>query len=109
MCPNIFPYFLETPQLNKYFSCVSCIAGLNGMSSSIWEHPSGQGSPGTPPALLPTMGQSMETVRVRQELDDANRLLKHWDHTWRHTAQVREVGVGVGLCVCVCAHVSVHT
>ncbi|XP_038830824.1 RING finger protein unkempt homolog [Salvelinus namaycush] len=61
--------------------------GLNGMSSSIWEHPSGQGSPGTPPALLPTMGQSMETARVRQELDDANRLLKHWDHTWRHTAQ----------------------
>ncbi|XP_041733675.1 RING finger protein unkempt homolog [Coregonus clupeaformis] len=61
--------------------------GLNGVSSSIWEHPSGQGSPGTPPALLPTMGQSMETARVRQELDDTNRLLKHWDHTWRHTAQ----------------------
>uniref|UniRef100_A0A4W5PU50 Unk zinc finger n=1 Tax=Hucho hucho TaxID=62062 RepID=A0A4W5PU50_9TELE len=72
--------------------------GLNGMSSSIWEHPSGQGSPGTPPALLPTMGQSMETARVRQELDDANRLLKHWDHTWRHTAQVRAV------CVCVSVH-----
>uniref|UniRef100_A0A8C7FSU6 Unk zinc finger n=1 Tax=Oncorhynchus kisutch TaxID=8019 RepID=A0A8C7FSU6_ONCKI len=61
--------------------------GLNGMSSSIWEHPSGQGSPGTPPAMLPSMGQSMEASRVRQELDDANRLLKHWGHTWRHTAQ----------------------
>uniref|UniRef100_A0A8C8J8A1 C3H1-type domain-containing protein n=1 Tax=Oncorhynchus tshawytscha TaxID=74940 RepID=A0A8C8J8A1_ONCTS len=61
--------------------------GLNGMSSSIWEHPSGQGSPGTPPAMLPSMGQSMEAARVRQELDDANRLLKHWGHTWRHTAQ----------------------
>ncbi|CAB1311817.1 unnamed protein product [Coregonus sp. 'balchen'] len=64
--------------------------GLNGVSSSIWEHPSGQGSPGTPPALLPTMGQSVETARVRQELDDTNRLLKHWDHTWRHTAQAEE-------------------
>uniref|UniRef100_A0A8C7FSC8 Unk zinc finger n=1 Tax=Oncorhynchus kisutch TaxID=8019 RepID=A0A8C7FSC8_ONCKI len=72
--------------------------GLNGMSSSIWEHPSGQGSPGTPPAMLPSMGQSMEASRVRQELDDANRLLKHWGHTWRHTAQVRECvgGVEVG-------------
>ncbi|XP_070962413.1 RING finger protein unkempt homolog isoform X3 [Oncorhynchus clarkii lewisi] len=73
--------------------------GLNGMSSSIWEHPSGQGSPGTPPAMLPSMGQSMEAARVRQELDDANRLLKHWGHTWRHTAQVRGVGgveVGCG-------------
>uniref|UniRef100_A0A8C8J8B2 C3H1-type domain-containing protein n=1 Tax=Oncorhynchus tshawytscha TaxID=74940 RepID=A0A8C8J8B2_ONCTS len=66
--------------------------GLNGMSSSIWEHPSGQGSPGTPPAMLPSMGQSMEAARVRQELDDANRLLKHWGHTWRHTAQVQGVG-----------------
>ncbi|XP_010890198.1 RING finger protein unkempt homolog [Esox lucius] len=61
--------------------------GLNGMSSSIWEHPSGQGSPGTPPAFLPTMSQSMETARLRQELDEANRVLKQWDHTWRHTAQ----------------------
>uniref|UniRef100_A0A673XR74 Unk zinc finger n=1 Tax=Salmo trutta TaxID=8032 RepID=A0A673XR74_SALTR len=74
--------------------------GLNGMSSSIWEHPSGQGSPGTPPALLPTMGQSMEAARVRQELDDANRLLKHWDHTWRHTAQVRGVCFSLSFCVC---------
>ncbi|KAL0984054.1 hypothetical protein UPYG_G00136490 [Umbra pygmaea] len=61
--------------------------GLNGMNSSIWEHPSGQGSPGTPPAFMPNTCQSVETTRVRQELDEANRVLKQWDHTWRHTAQ----------------------
>ncbi|CAL8282642.1 unnamed protein product [Merluccius merluccius] len=57
--------------------------GLNGMSSSIWEHfPSGQGSPGTPPAV-----QNAETARLRQELEDTQRTLKTWDHSWRHTAQ----------------------
>ncbi|KAG7261747.1 hypothetical protein CRUP_021356 [Coryphaenoides rupestris] len=57
--------------------------GLNGMSCSIWEHfPSGQGSPGTPPAA-----QSAETARLRQELEDTQRTLKTWDHSWRRTAQ----------------------
>uniref|UniRef100_A0A8C5BT53 C3H1-type domain-containing protein n=1 Tax=Gadus morhua TaxID=8049 RepID=A0A8C5BT53_GADMO len=57
--------------------------GLNGMSSSIWEHfPSGQGSPGTPPAA-----QTAEMSRLRQELEDTQRTLKSWDHSWRHTAQ----------------------
>uniref|UniRef100_A0A667Z942 Unk zinc finger n=1 Tax=Myripristis murdjan TaxID=586833 RepID=A0A667Z942_9TELE len=61
--------------------------GLNGMSSSIWEHfPSGQGSPGTPPTLLPS-GPSAETARLKQELEEAHRTLKQWDHSWRHTAQ----------------------
>uniref|UniRef100_A0A8C4ZHZ3 C3H1-type domain-containing protein n=1 Tax=Gadus morhua TaxID=8049 RepID=A0A8C4ZHZ3_GADMO len=62
--------------------------GLNGMSSSIWEHfPSGQGSPGTPPAA-----QTAEMSRLRQELEDTQRTLKSWDHSWRHTAQVRGRG-----------------
>ncbi|KAJ3608075.1 hypothetical protein NHX12_025125 [Muraenolepis orangiensis] len=57
--------------------------GLNGMSSSIWEHfPSGQGSPGTPPP-----GHSAEAARLRQELEDTQRTLKTWDHSWRHSAQ----------------------
>ncbi|XP_012719553.2 RING finger protein unkempt homolog isoform X1 [Fundulus heteroclitus] len=61
--------------------------GLNGMSTNIWEHfPSGQGSPGTPPALLPS-GPCAETGRLKQELEDAHRVLKQWGHSWRHTAQ----------------------
>ncbi|KAM6951473.1 RING finger protein unkempt homolog [Aplochiton taeniatus] len=61
--------------------------GLNGMSSSIWEHlPSGRGSPCTPPTLLPA-GSSLDSGRLKQELDDAHRTLKLWDHSWRHTAQ----------------------
>uniref|UniRef100_A0A8C3GAP6 Unk zinc finger n=1 Tax=Cyclopterus lumpus TaxID=8103 RepID=A0A8C3GAP6_CYCLU len=62
--------------------------GLNGMSTNIWEHfPSGQGSPGTPPTLLPS-GPSAETSRLKQELEEAHRALKQWGHSWRHTAQV---------------------
>uniref|UniRef100_A0A673CNK8 Unk zinc finger n=1 Tax=Sphaeramia orbicularis TaxID=375764 RepID=A0A673CNK8_9TELE len=61
--------------------------GLNGMSTNIWEHfPSGQGSPGTPPALL-SSGPCAETVRLKQELEEAHRALKQWGHSWRHTAQ----------------------
>uniref|UniRef100_A0A3Q1F5J6 Unk zinc finger n=1 Tax=Acanthochromis polyacanthus TaxID=80966 RepID=A0A3Q1F5J6_9TELE len=44
--------------------------GLNGMSTNIWEHfPSGQGSPGTPPTLLPS-GPCAETARLKQELEE---------------------------------------
>ncbi|XP_033936018.1 RING finger protein unkempt homolog [Pseudochaenichthys georgianus] len=61
--------------------------GLNGMSSSIWEHfPSGQGSPGTPPTLL-SSGPCAETPRLKQELEEAQRALKQWSHSWRHSAQ----------------------
>uniref|UniRef100_A0A3Q0T060 Unk zinc finger n=1 Tax=Amphilophus citrinellus TaxID=61819 RepID=A0A3Q0T060_AMPCI len=61
--------------------------GLNGMSTNIWEHfPSGQGSPGTPPTLLPS-GPCAETTRLKQELEEAHRTLKQWGHSWRHTAQ----------------------
>lgn len=62
--------------------------GLNGMSTNIWEHfPSGQGSPGTPPTLLPS-GPCAETSRLKQELEESHRVLKQWGHSWRHTAQV---------------------
>lgn len=58
------------------------------MNSNIWEHfPSGQGSPGTPPTLLPSAPPCPETVRLKQELDEAHRALKQWGHSWRHTAQ----------------------
>ncbi|XP_048869247.1 RING finger protein unkempt homolog isoform X2 [Brienomyrus brachyistius] len=61
--------------------------GLNGMSCSIWEHlPPAQGSPGTPPTLHPS-GLCMEATRLKQEVEDANRVLKHWDHSWRQMAQ----------------------
>uniref|UniRef100_A0A669F9D8 Unk zinc finger n=1 Tax=Oreochromis niloticus TaxID=8128 RepID=A0A669F9D8_ORENI len=44
--------------------------GLNGMSTNIWEHfPSGQGSPGTPPTLLPS-APCAETSRLKQELEE---------------------------------------
>lgn len=62
--------------------------GLNGMNSSIWEHfPTGQSSPGTPPALLSSGGMYAEASRLKQEVEDANRMLKHWDHSWRQMAQ----------------------
>ncbi|XP_026207042.1 RING finger protein unkempt homolog isoform X2 [Anabas testudineus] len=62
--------------------------GLNGMSTNIWEHfPSAQGSPGTPPTLLPS-GPCAETSRLKQELEEAHRTLKQWGHGWRHAAQV---------------------
>uniref|UniRef100_A0A3B4WFH6 Unk zinc finger n=1 Tax=Seriola lalandi dorsalis TaxID=1841481 RepID=A0A3B4WFH6_SERLL len=61
--------------------------GLNGMNTNIWEHfPSAQGSPGTPPTLLPS-GPCAETGRLKQELEEAHRALKQWGHSWRHTAQ----------------------
>ncbi|XP_037319324.2 RING finger protein unkempt homolog isoform X2 [Pungitius pungitius] len=62
--------------------------GLNGMSTNIWEHfPSGQGSPGTPPTLLPS-GPGPETSRLKQELEETHGALKQWGQSWRHTAQV---------------------
>lgn len=74
----------ESPFLGPSHSSL----GLNGMSSNIWEHfPSGQGSPGTPPTLLPSAPACPETVRLKQELDEAHRALKQWGHSWRHTAQ----------------------
>lgn len=74
----------ESPFLGPSHSSL----GLNGMSSNIWEHfPSGQGSPGTPPTLLPSAPPCPETVRLKQELDEAHRALKQWGHSWRHTAQ----------------------
>ncbi|XP_037547123.1 RING finger protein unkempt homolog [Nematolebias whitei] len=73
----------ESPFLGPSHSSL----GLNGMSTNIWEHfPSDQGSPGTPPALLPS-GPCSETGRLKQELEDAHRALKQWGHSWRHTAQ----------------------
>uniref|UniRef100_A0A3Q3EBG1 Unk zinc finger n=1 Tax=Hippocampus comes TaxID=109280 RepID=A0A3Q3EBG1_HIPCM len=73
----------ESPFLGPSHSSL----GLNGMSSNIWEHfPSGQGSPGTPPALMPS-GPCAETSRLKQELEEAHRALKQWGHSWRHTAQ----------------------
>ncbi|XP_030631114.1 RING finger protein unkempt homolog [Chanos chanos] len=56
--------------------------GLNGMSSSIWES-----SPGTPPALLSTGASYAEAARLKQEVEEAHRVLKHWDHSWRQMAQ----------------------
>ncbi|XP_057682268.1 RING finger protein unkempt homolog isoform X2 [Corythoichthys intestinalis] len=73
----------ESPFLGPSHSSL----GLNGMSSNIWEHfPSGQGSPGTPPALMPS-NPCAETSRLKQELEEAHRALKQWGHSWRHTAQ----------------------
>lgn len=67
------------------------------MNSSIWEHfPTGQSSPGTPPALLSTGSMYAEASRLKQEVEEAHRVLKHWDHSWRQMAQVR-----LHLCVCV--------
>ncbi|MBN3325036.1 UNK protein, partial [Atractosteus spatula] len=63
--------------------------GLNGMSSSIWEHfPPGQGSPGTPPALLSGGG---ELARLRHELDEAHGALKQWQESWRQATQACEM------------------
>ncbi|XP_062388370.1 RING finger protein unkempt homolog isoform X1 [Sardina pilchardus] len=62
--------------------------GLNGMSSSIWEHfPPSQGSPGTPPALLPGGAMYPEATRLKHEVEEANRVLKQWDQSWRQMAQ----------------------
>uniref|UniRef100_A0AAY3ZXR8 C3H1-type domain-containing protein n=1 Tax=Denticeps clupeoides TaxID=299321 RepID=A0AAY3ZXR8_9TELE len=61
--------------------------GLNGMSGSIWEHfPTAQGSPGTPPALI-SGPMFSEAARLKQEVEEAHRALKHWDHSWRQMAQ----------------------
>ncbi|XP_018617116.2 RING finger protein unkempt homolog [Scleropages formosus] len=61
--------------------------GLNGMSGSIWEHfPPAQGSPGTPPTLQPS-SLCVEAARLKQEVEDANHVLKQWDQSWRQMAQ----------------------
>lgn len=62
--------------------------GLNGMSSSIWEHFPLGCSPGTPPALLSTGAIFSEASRLKQEVEEAHRVLKHWDHSWRQMSQV---------------------
>uniref|UniRef100_A0A3Q2GGV8 Unk zinc finger n=1 Tax=Cyprinodon variegatus TaxID=28743 RepID=A0A3Q2GGV8_CYPVA len=80
------PSLSESPFLGPSHSSL----GLNGMSTNIWEHfPSGQGSPGTPPALVPSASPA-ETARLKQELEDAHRALKQWGHSWKHTAQVAD-------------------
>ncbi|KAM9461932.1 RING finger protein unkempt homolog isoform 1-T1 [Clarias gariepinus] len=61
--------------------------GLNGMSSSIWEHFPLGCSPGTPPALLSTGTMFSEASRLKQEVEEAHRVLKHWDHSWRQMSQ----------------------
>lgn len=65
------------------------------MSSSIWEHfPTGQSSPGTPPALLSAGSMYSEASRLKQEVEEAHRVLKHWDHSWRQMTQVRLLLMG---------------
>ncbi|XP_027016230.2 RING finger protein unkempt homolog isoform X1 [Tachysurus fulvidraco] len=61
--------------------------GLNGMNSSIWEHFPLGCSPGTPPALLSTGPMFSEASRLKQELEEAHRVLKHWDHSWRQMSR----------------------
>ncbi|XP_077358557.1 RING finger protein unkempt homolog isoform X1 [Festucalex cinctus] len=91
--PRASPFFstqLSQPgqQENPFLSTSHGSLGLNGMSGNIWEHfPSGQGSPGTPPAALMPSGSCAETSRLKQELEEAHRALKQWGHNWRHTAQ----------------------
>lgn len=76
---------------NSFLGASHSSLGLNGMSGGIWEHlPQDHGSPSTPPTLLPA-GPSPESCRLRQELDDAHRTLKQWEHTWKHTPQPWEV------------------
>ncbi|XP_063075575.1 RING finger protein unkempt homolog [Engraulis encrasicolus] len=77
---------------NTFLGPAHSSLGLNGMSSNIWEHfPVCGGSPGTPPALLPPPGGSLypeaAAVRRKQEMEEANRVLKQWDQSWRQMAQ----------------------
>ncbi|XP_028912675.1 RING finger protein unkempt homolog isoform X2 [Ornithorhynchus anatinus] len=63
------------------------VIGLNGMSSSIWEHfPSGSFSPGTSPALPSGLGAA-ELARLRQELEEANGTIKQWEESWKQAKQ----------------------
>uniref|UniRef100_A0A665VBH5 C3H1-type domain-containing protein n=1 Tax=Echeneis naucrates TaxID=173247 RepID=A0A665VBH5_ECHNA len=89
--PHASPFFSHLSQPGQsdssFLGPSHSSLGLNGMNTNIWEHfPSAQGSPGTPPTLLPS-GPCAETARLKQELEEAHRTLKQWGHTWRHTAQ----------------------
>lgn len=70
------------------------------MSNSIWEHFPLGCSPGTPPALLSAGPMFSEASRLKQEVEEAHRVLKHWDHSWRQMSQVGFVSF-VNFFVCV--------
>ncbi|XP_072260006.1 RING finger protein unkempt homolog isoform X2 [Pyxicephalus adspersus] len=64
--------------------------GLNGMNNSIWENfVPGSYSPGTSPAY-PSGADSAEVVKLRQELDDANKTIKAWEESWKQAKQLCE-------------------
>lgn len=61
--------------------------GLNGMNSSIWENfVPGSCSPSSSPAFLASSG-SIELVRLRHELDEANGTIKRWEESWKQAKQ----------------------
>ncbi|XP_062858841.1 RING finger protein unkempt homolog [Trichomycterus rosablanca] len=53
--------------------------GLNGMNSSIWEH--------FPLGSSPTGSVFSEASRLKQEVEEAHRVLKQWDQSWRQMSQ----------------------
>lgn len=50
------------------------------MNSSIWEH--------FPLGSSPTGNVFSEASRLKQEVEEAHRVLKHWDQSWRQMSQV---------------------
>ncbi|XP_038597940.1 RING finger protein unkempt homolog isoform X2 [Tachyglossus aculeatus] len=87
---SLSSHFLQQPQSESPFLGASAphgSLGLNGMSSSIWEHfPSGSFSPGTSPALPSSLGAA-ELARLRQELEEANGTIKQWEESWKQAKQ----------------------
>ncbi|XP_028912677.1 RING finger protein unkempt homolog isoform X3 [Ornithorhynchus anatinus] len=87
---SLSSHFLQQPQSESPFLGASAphgSLGLNGMSSSIWEHfPSGSFSPGTSPALPSGLGAA-ELARLRQELEEANGTIKQWEESWKQAKQ----------------------
>uniref|UniRef100_A0A665VBG8 C3H1-type domain-containing protein n=1 Tax=Echeneis naucrates TaxID=173247 RepID=A0A665VBG8_ECHNA len=72
--PHASPFFSHLSQPGQsdssFLGPSHSSLGLNGMNTNIWEHfPSAQGSPGTPPTLLPS-GPCAETARLKQELEE---------------------------------------
>ncbi|XP_053936930.1 putative E3 ubiquitin-protein ligase UNKL isoform X3 [Cuculus canorus] len=68
--------------------------GLNGVTGSIWDFVTGSFSPSPSPVLssgsTPSISSNTsgnELTRVRQELDDAKRKLKHWEESWQQIKQ----------------------